>query len=143
MRKTSLQCYLDIESSGLLTEIRLKVLKGVSTLAPCTATELEKYMNLNYNMKGTWKVLSWLREAGVVYEKQERNCSVTNRIVIEWDLTGNMPVKPKKKNKVPSNLDKCINYILKGMEIRTWDSISKDTLIKLKSKSNASKKKKN
>ena len=132
MRQTSIQCYNQIKQSGLLTQIRLKVMKGVIDIAPCTATELERHMNLHHNMKGTWKVLSWLREAGVVYEVGTRDCKITSRNVIEWDITGSMPVKQKNKNKKPNNLRNCIDYILKGMDQRNWSSINKEVLIKIR-----------
>ena len=140
MRQTSIQCYHQIKQSGLLTEIRLKVMKGVVDIAPCTATELEKHMNIHHGMKGTWKVLSWLREAGVVYEVGTRDCKITGRNVIEWNITGNMPVKPKKKNKRPNNLNNCTDYILKGMDQRNWSSIDKEVLIKLRDNGTSRKK---
>ena len=29
-----------------------------------------------------------------MYEKTERKCNVTGRVVIEWDLTDRLPIKP-------------------------------------------------
>jgi len=40
-----------------------------------------------------------LRELGVIYEKGEKQCSITGRNVIEWDLTDRLPVNLKKSNK--------------------------------------------
>ena len=114
---------------------------GVAELAPCTATELEKHMNTKYNMKGTWKVLSFLKDLDVVYEVGTRNCSITGRNVIEWDLTDRLPVKVAKKQSKPRNLNKSIDYLLKGMELRGWDSISKEVLINLKDNGTKTKKK--
>ena len=56
-RQTSVDCYNDIVLSDLLSKIRLRVTRGVVDMAPCTSTELERYMNNKYGMKGTWKVL--------------------------------------------------------------------------------------
>lgn len=131
-RQTSVDCYNDIVLSGLLSKIRLKVTRGVVDMAPCTSTELERHMNNKYGMKGTWKVLSWLREAGVVYEVGTRDCSITGRNVIEWDLTGKLPVPPIKKTTKPKNIGKSIDYILQGMKIRGWETIDIKTLNKLK-----------
>jgi len=140
MRQTSLNTYYKIKSTGLLSKIRLKVTEGFVVCEPCTSTELEKYMNTNHNLKGSWKVLSWLRDCGVIYESGKRDCKITGRNVIEWSLTGNMPVIVKTPPK-PKNIDKVIDYILLGMKIRGWESISKETLIKLQSDKHVAKKK--
>lgn len=130
MRQTSIDCYHQIKREGLLSERRLQVLEAMIAKSPCTAGELERYMNSKFNVRGGWKQLSILRDQGVVKELGTRPCSITGRNVIEWDMTGNLPVKPKKKK--PSNLNKCIDYIIAGMDVRGWDTVSKDVLIKLK-----------
>ena len=56
------------------------------------------------------KRISELAARGVVYEKGVRECRVTGRQVIEWDMTGNLPkdvetpITPKQK-KVIAALD--------------------------------------
>jgi hypothetical protein len=119
----------------------MKVLDGVVHCAPCTSTELEAYMTRKYNMSGSWKVLSWLKDTGVVYETGVRACRITGRVIIEWDLTGNMPLIVKKKSK-PANINRVIDYILLGMKIRGWDSIDIDTLTSLQTPKHVAKKKK-
>jgi hypothetical protein len=79
--------------------------------APCTAGELQSYIDKNaIKVKHCWKLLSQLRDLGVVYEKEERKCNVTGRVVIEWDLTDKLPIKsdknaPTKKDRVEKALD--------------------------------------
>jgi len=131
MRQTSINCYLQIKREGLLSKRRLQVLEAMLIKAPCTAGELEKYMNDKFNVRGGWKQLSILRKQGVIEELGTTICPISNRNVIKWGMTGNLPVKSKKSKK-PSNFNKSVNYILKGMEIRNWDTISKEMLIKLK-----------
>jgi hypothetical protein len=71
--------------------------------SPCTAGELQSYIDQNQiQVKHSWKLLSQLRDLGVVYEKNERKCNVTGRVVIEWDLTDKLPIKPT----TPSNTKK-------------------------------------
>tara|TARA_R110000796_G_scaffold181330_1_gene297891 strand:+ start:35918 stop:36358 length:441 start_codon:yes stop_codon:yes gene_type:complete len=129
-RKTSIDCYNQIKREGLLSERRLQVLSIMMYISPCSAGELEKEFILRNNIKGGWKQLSVLRDQGVLKEVGTKTCSVTGRKVIKWDLTGNLPVKPKKKK--PANLNKCIDYLIEGMDMRNWDTISKSMLIKLK-----------
>jgi hypothetical protein len=45
-----------------------------------------------------------------VYEKDERKCNVTSRVVIEWELTDKLPIKPltnpnTKKQRVSDTMD--------------------------------------
>jgi hypothetical protein len=62
--------------------------------APCTAGELQEYIEKNQiKVKHAWKLLSQLRDLGVIYEKRERKCNVTGRNVIEWDLSDKLPIK--------------------------------------------------
>tara|TARA_R110002049_G_scaffold231127_2_gene403420 strand:+ start:17841 stop:18266 length:426 start_codon:yes stop_codon:yes gene_type:complete len=139
MRQTSIQCYHQIKREGLLSKRRIQVLESLLAIGQCTAGELERHINSNYNVRGGWKQLSILREQGVVQELGTRPCTITGRNVIEWDMTGNLPVKPKKTKK-PSNLNKCIDYIIAGMDVRGWDTVSKDVLTKLKTNGTKTKK---
>tara|TARA_R110000772_G_scaffold89737_1_gene185740 strand:+ start:6224 stop:6640 length:417 start_codon:yes stop_codon:yes gene_type:complete len=129
VRRTSLNTFNEIKREGLLSDMRLSILKSILYNAPCTASEVFHAGNFKTNQSGRFTELKLL---GVIYEVRTRVCSVTNRTAIEWDLTGKLPVKPKKNNK-PKNLDKCIDYIIKGMDQRDWISITKQTLIKLQS----------
>ena len=98
-RQTSIACYHQIKREGLLSERRLQVLEAMVANAPCTASELEKYMNNVFHIRGGWKQLSILREQGVVYEKGTTICPITSRNVIEWDLTDRLPSVIIRKNK--------------------------------------------
>lgn len=77
--------------------------------APCTAGELQEFIEKNnIAVKHAWKLLSQLRDLGVVYEKRERLCSITGRNVIEWDLTDELPTNtkmPTKKDRVNNSLE--------------------------------------
>ena len=111
MRQTSINCYNQIKAQGLLSKLRLRTLNAMLYSAPCTAGELQSYIDKNgIKVKHAWKLLSQLRDLGVVYEKDERKCNVTGRVVIEWDLTDNLPIKPTttsntKKQRVKDTLD--------------------------------------
>ena len=110
-RQTSINCYNQIKSEGLLSKLRLKAYNAMLYSAPCTAGELQEYIEKNHiQVKHSWKLLPQLRDLGVVYEKRERPCSVTGRIVIEWDLTDELPSSKKapsttKKDRVNNSLD--------------------------------------
>ena len=93
-RATSINCYNQIKAEGLLSKLRLRTLNAMLYSAPCTAGELQSYIDQNQiQVKHAWKLLSQLRDLGVIYEKSERKCKVTDRLVIEWDLTDKLPIK--------------------------------------------------
>jgi hypothetical protein len=96
-RQTSINCYNQIKAQGLLSKLRLATHYAMLYASPCTAGELQSYIDNNQiKVKHAWKLLSQLRDLGVVYEKNERKCNVTGRVVIEWDLTDKLPIKPTK-----------------------------------------------
>ena len=110
-RQTSIDCYNQIKSEGLLSKLRLRTLNAMLYSAPCTAGELQSYIDKNQiQVKHAWKLLSQLRDLKVVYEKDERKCNITGRVVIEWDLTDKLPIKlttlpNTKKQRVEDTLD--------------------------------------
>ena len=92
-RQTSIDCFNQIKSEGLLSKRRLQVYESIFNYAPCTASEVFNDKNLKTNQSGRF---TELRDLGVIYEKGERLCRVTGRNVIEWDLTDRLPVNVKK-----------------------------------------------
>jgi hypothetical protein len=110
-RTTSINCYNQIKAEGLLSKLRLKTLNAMLYSSPCTAGELQSYIDKNgIQVKHAWKLLSQLRDLGVVYERQERKCNITDRLVIEWDLTDKLPIKSTttsntKKQRVEDTLN--------------------------------------
>ena len=135
MRQTSLTAYKQIQATGLLSKRRIQVLECMVDVAPCTAQELERIFNSKFSLRGSWKQLSHLRDQGVLYEVKTRTCNITGRQAIEWDFTGNLPIPVKKKKRTkPHNINKVIDYLIQGMDLRGWNSIDKSTLLKLKQK---------
>jgi hypothetical protein len=110
IRQSSINCYNQIKAEGLLSKLRLRTLNAMLNSAPCTAQELQDYIDKNkIQVKHAWKLLSQLRDLGVIYEKTERNCKITGRVVIEWDLTDKLPINKKvitntKKDRVKTTL---------------------------------------
>jgi hypothetical protein len=111
IRQTSIDCYNQIKSEGLLSDLKLLTYHAMLHTAPCTAGELQKYIEKNeIKVKHSWKLLSQLRDLGVIYERSVRICFVTGRNVIEWDLTDKLPLKEKapvvtKKQKIEAVLN--------------------------------------
>ena len=93
-RQTSINCYNQIKAQGLLSKLRLATHYAMLYASPCTAGELQSYIDKNgIKVKHAWKLLSQLRDLGVVYEMNERKCNITGRVVIEWELTDKLPIK--------------------------------------------------
>jgi hypothetical protein len=76
---------------------------------PCTGGELARSMQEDKNK--TITVSDWLtaravrarlgelRDRGTVRELDPRDCKVTGRRVIVWEITGDLPTKPHKRKK--------------------------------------------
>ena len=100
IRETSIAVYHEIEATGLLSRKRSEVLKIIAENGPLTGAQVSR---LHGQIHGTNTVSETVRnritelcDYGVVEEKDKGPCPITGREVIIWDLTGNMPVKPKK-----------------------------------------------
>ena len=111
VRQTSIDCYNQIKANGLLSDLRLLTYHAMLNSAPCTAGELQKYIELNeIKVKHSWKLLSQLRDLGVIYEKGTKKCTITGKTAIEWDLTDKLPIKLEtsantKKNRVDTAIN--------------------------------------
>lgn len=124
-RQTSIDCYNEIKANGLLSKRRLQAYQCMLNVSPCTAGELEKEFNKNYGLRGVWKLLSQLRDMGVVKEVGERNCRITKRNVIEWDFTDNLPKniklsKNSKQDRKESTLN-CLRELYKKVNAKSFD----------------------
>ena len=109
-RQTSIDCYNKIKEEGLLSKMRLKVYEAILRKAPCTSGEAFAVMTTKENQISQSRArFTELRELGVIYEVQNRKCSITGMNVIEWDLTDNLPKEAKlrktKKDRVNDALE--------------------------------------
>lgn len=91
-RRTSYAAYMKIEANGLLSKARLAVYQELFQRGPMTAGELAESINMVRNNCATR--LAELRDRGVVAEVGERECTVTHKNVIVWDVTDKLPVEP-------------------------------------------------
>jgi len=99
-RQTSIDCYNEIKQAGLLSKKRLEVYEAILRKAPCTSGEAFATMTTKENQISQSRArFTELRNLGVIYEKGEKQCSITGRNVIEWDLTDRLPVSIKNPNK--------------------------------------------
>ena len=99
MRQTSIDCYNQIKQEGLLSKRRLEVFEALLSSAPCTSSEAIRNAKTTFGVFGVSSRFTELRDLGVIYEKGEKQCSITGRNVIEWDLTDRLPVNVKSSNK--------------------------------------------
>ena len=99
-RQTSIDCYNQIKSEGLLSKMRFKVYESILKKAPCTSAEaLSTMLSKNSAITSSRARFTELRELGVIYEVRNRKCTITGRTSIEWDLTDRLPINVKKNNK--------------------------------------------
>jgi len=98
-RQTSIDCYNQIKANGLLSKRRFEVYEALLSSAPCTSSEAIRNAKTTFGVFGVSSRFTELRDLGVIYEVRTRECTVTGRNVIEWDLTDRLPINIKKSNK--------------------------------------------
>ena len=102
IRQTSIEAYNQIKEEGLLSRRSFEVYDSLYSFGPATANELFSQMMLknktldqsNTNVRAR---LNELREDGTAQELGTKTCSITGRNVILWNVTRNLPIKPKNK----------------------------------------------
>lgn len=130
MRQTSIDCYNQIKAEGLLSKRRLEVYEAILKSAPCSSGEAFSKMLTSSNVISQSRArFTELRELGVIYEVGVKKCSITNRNVIEWDLTDNIPLE-LEKNKTKSKKTK-INEVLFLIE-RLGKELTEEEKVKLR-----------
>ena len=96
-RQTSIDCYNQIKQDGSLSKMRFEVYSALLSMGkPSTTREVYETMNV---LKQEATRFTELRKLGVIYEVQNRKCTITGRTSIEWDLTDRLPVNVKNTNK--------------------------------------------
>jgi len=107
-RQTSIDCYNQIKQEGLLSKMRFKVYSALLSMGkPSTTREVYETMDV---VKQEATRFTELRKLGVIYEVQNRKCTITGRTSIEWDLTDRLPINLKKSNKTKKHrLDDALN----------------------------------
>ena len=112
-RQTSIDCYNQIKNEGLLSKMRFKVYEAILNNAPCTSGEAFATMTTKENQISQSRArFTELREMGVIYEVQNRKCTITGMNVIEWDLTDRLPINIKKSNKTKKHrLNNALNLL--------------------------------
>jgi len=141
VRDTSLSAYKQIKEQGLLSERRLQVYSDLFRYGPCTANEL--YLKMDRKVKSTQANihprLGELRESGVVNEITQRQCDVTNRMAIVWDVNSKLPIKPKRelssKQKIKIAIDALEFYSEDSIgRYSSYQNKAKEALDKIKGK---------
>ena len=109
-RQTSIDCYNQIKSEGLLPKMRFEVYSALLLMGkPSTTREVYATMDV---IKQEATRFTELRDMGVIYEVRTRECSITGKNVIEWDLTDKLPTKIKKiSNSKKDRIAKAINAL--------------------------------
>ena len=83
-RQTSIDCFNQIKEEGLLSNMRFKIYESILINAPCTSAEvLSTMLSKNSAITSSRARFTELRELGVIYEVQNRKCTITGRTSIE------------------------------------------------------------
>lgn len=123
-RQTSIEVYNTIKNNGLLSKLRFETYKLLYEYGPMSANELfhkAKEVYNNANLRDTYhQRLSELKEQNVCIEVDKRDCKITGREVLIWDVTNNLPTKfsrSKSKDQIIKELQARINELEKLYDV--------------------------
>lgn len=123
IRTTSIKAYNHIRDEGLLGAKQQKVYACLFWTGPLTGRELNKELSLfDQSSAGYHKRLSELETMGVVREVGKRECNITGREVILWDVTDRIPSDPRRTDPEhpkpsPDGIKKAI-AVIRGWKIQ-------------------------
>ena len=93
-RETSIEAYRQMAASGLLSERRLQTFQILAEHGPMTGSEAARFFARPADRGATVARCGELRDMGVVREVGERDCSVTGKSVLVWEvIAGVLPLK--------------------------------------------------
>jgi len=123
VRQTSIDCYNEIKSNGLLSKKRLEVYEALLNSAPCTSAEAAafNYLDSSNVLSQSRARFTELRELGVIYERGVKKCSITKRIAIEWDLTDKIPINLISKTKTFKQKKQELIFMIDELNDKTSD----------------------
>ncbi len=97
IRETSIAVYHQIQEEGLLSDRRNQVFKCLWEHGPMTQNETYVKLNVpNLQQSSIMPRFAELKDLGVITDIGKRECTVTGRTVLEWDITGDLPIKKSK-----------------------------------------------
>jgi len=125
-RQTSIDCFNEIKRDGSLSKMRFEVYSALFSMGkPSTTREVYSTMNVD---KQEATRFTELRKLGVIYEVQNRKCTVTGRTSIEWDLTDKLPVDFKNPNKTKQQKKNEALESLRNLYKKRYKKINDDTI---------------
>lgn len=97
IRQTSIDVYNQIKSEGLLAKLEWHVYQTLFNHGPLTQGETWKeYSDPEYMRHSIGPTFARLAKNGCIKEVGRRNCRLTNRNVLLWDVTNNLPSEMEK-----------------------------------------------
>jgi hypothetical protein len=119
MRETSVEAYQQVRASGYISKVQKEVYDCLYQNGPLTAQEVWKLLRGDAGdnrINGITPRFSELERLGVVSPVGERNCTVTNRNCVIWDVTVNNPVKPIPKRPIKTETLKLVYHLLTDIQ---------------------------
>jgi len=133
-RQTSIDCYNEIKRNGSLSKMRFEVYSALLLMGkPSTTREVYETMDV---IKQEATRFTELRKLGVIYEVQNRKCTITGRTSIEWDLTDKLPVDFKNTNKTKQQKKNETLESLRNLYKKRYKKINDDTIDEWKTVAN-------
>ena len=96
-RQTSIDTYIKVQESGLLSRRRFQVYDVLFHNGPLSQTETHAHIKDAATLHSVGPRFAELKKMGVIIEVGTRRCSITGENVYVWDVTDKLPVKFERK----------------------------------------------
>jgi hypothetical protein len=111
MQQTSAQAYKDLQSSGALGKLQLLVVECLKSNGPLTQAECSRIIGNNGENQGITPRFAELKLKGVIAEVGKKQCSVSGRTVLAWDLKENISSNFKRPLTLKERLEIAEEFI--------------------------------
>lgn len=119
MRQTSAEAFEQVKASGYISKVQKEVYDCLYQNGPLTAQEVWKLLRGDAGdnrINGITPRFSELERLGVVNPVGERNCTVTNRNCVVWDVTDKNPTKPIARKPIKTEILKLVYHLLTDIQ---------------------------
>jgi hypothetical protein len=123
-RDTSIEVYNQIKEEGLLSRLRFDVYDTLFRSGPLTQMETCRLLSSFHQDRSIMPRFAEMEKMRVIASVGERDCGITGRRVMLWDVTSRLPEKLEKKETSTEKIRRLENEI----------EILKDMVIELESR---------
>lgn len=104
-RQTSIDAFRQIQESGVLGKYQFMIYNALFEAGPLTSMEVTVQCGRSGNdVRSISPRMAELRDMGLIIEVGKKQCSITGRTVLAWDVTSKIPNGERIKKKTSKQI---------------------------------------